>query len=82
MKGIISSNTNHAKYYIEDKVDGLLFENGNVDDLTQKILELHNNKELYNDLRKNGYNKARKLFDADLNCGRIFQICEKYLNFK
>lgn len=81
-KGVISSNTDHAKYYIEDRVDGLLFEIGKVDDLTQKIMELLHNQKLYDTIRKNGYNKARKLFSIDLNCGKIFQNCDNQLNLK
>ena len=53
-KPIIASDINGIPEVVIDKKNGLLFEKGNVDDLVEKIILLHEDKAYANFLGKNG----------------------------
>jgi glycosyltransferase involved in cell wall biosynthesis len=76
LKGVISSDTPHARYFIEDRKDGILFSAGDAKDLAEKIENLIYDKKLYTDISRNGHMKAQNMFNADINCSSIFRICD------
>ena len=53
-KPVIASNINGIPEVVTDKINGLLFEPGNENDLIEKILILHKNKPFANLLGKKG----------------------------
>lgn len=58
---LIASNNTGVIEMIENNKSGMLFENGNSDDLAKKIIELYNDEEKRNGMSwKKGYN--RKVF--------------------
>ncbi len=61
-KPVIASNINGINEIIEDGVNGLLFEKGNVMELRAKLNLLLNNKILANTLGVNGYNMVKKSY--------------------
>ncbi len=70
-KPFIGSNIDGIAELIEENVDGLLFESGNVEDLKKKILELSIDREKGRMLGENLYKKVISDYTAD-------QIIPKY----
>ena len=68
---VIASDTGGLREIIEDRVDGILFQPGNADDLAQKIEYLLDN----NSLRKKIGERAREKVITNYNWDKIF---EKY----
>ncbi len=58
-KPIIASNVGGLKSLINDNVNGLLFNVGDIDDLTSKINYLIDNKDYREKLGQNGYEKSK-----------------------
>ncbi len=56
---IIASNTSGIPYFIEDNKNGLLFEPGNSQELSEKIASLLQNQELTAKMGEEAYNKAQ-----------------------
>ena len=73
-KPIISSRVRHIEEYVEENVNGLLYEPGNFEDLSQKILLLKNDEELAKGLGESGFRKAKEQFYAKANCESILNI--------
>lgn len=59
---VISSNTEGGKLLIKDNINGLLFENENVNDLAKKIIWLLQNLSKYHLLTKQAYSKLENEF--------------------
>ena len=59
---VISSNTNGGKLLIEDKKNGLLFENENIEDLADKIFWLLQNHHSYNKITKEAFFRLENEF--------------------
>jgi len=64
-KPVIGCRTTGVKKVIDDGVNGLLFENNNISELSEKILYLLNDKETANLFGINGYNKTLKNYSFD-----------------
>ncbi len=74
---VISSDTVGGKLLIKDQTDGLLFENGNADDLARKLITVAGNYENYAGLTKSAYLKLEKEFSFDVFASNLNQIlCE------
>lgn len=74
---VISSNTEGGKLLINNNVDGLLFENGDAQDLADKIISAKISEEKYCDLTSNAYAKlvAKYSFkEMAKNFEKILQI--------
>lgn len=64
-KPVVASRIGGLAKLIDNNVDGLLFEPGNVDDLAEKINYLLNNKNLVTEMGRNGRKKIEKKYDRD-----------------
>jgi len=62
---VIGSNAGGVLEIIDDKENGLLFENEDYEDLALKIKILYNDKELRKKLAINGQKKANECFDSE-----------------
>jgi glycosyltransferase involved in cell wall biosynthesis len=74
---IILSDVNITFEYVKDKINGLIFESGNVDDLTKKILKIYNNKEFYNELAQNEYNWVTKNRNWDILTNKLIEYYDE-----
>lgn len=70
---LCSTNTGTA-YYLKDKVNGFVFETGNVDSLTEKIIYIINNNDKLETIRKNGREVFEEYFDMDVFKKNILKI--------
>lgn len=69
---VISSNSDGAKMLIEDKKDGLIFENENAENLAEKIGFLIQNPEYSVNLAKQGFSKVKTEYSLE-KVGKILQ---------
>lgn len=73
-KAIVTSNSEHARSYIEDNIDGIYYISGDSQGLSNAILELVENRELYNKIAENGFNKAKNYFVKESNPDQIVKL--------
>lgn len=57
---VVASNTGGLTEIMNDSVDGLLFENGNSDDLAEKTIKLISDEEQTNKMREQAISKAKQ----------------------
>lgn len=69
---VITSKSGGFLEIIDDKINGLLFEN--IDDLATKIEELYKNKELKNRLVLEAKKKVDLEFDSDIQFGKLREV--------
>lgn len=62
---VISSDTDGGKFLVKNDETGLIFENGNIEDLAQKIEKISANPENYNNLTKKAFLRLEKEFSFD-----------------
>ena len=62
-KAVLSSNVQALEEIIQDNITGLLFEKGNVHDLSEKLIQLIENSNLRSQLGKEGRNWVCKQRD-------------------
>lgn len=79
-KPVIGSNIGSIPELIEDGKTGLLFEPGNVEDLTKKILLLYQDKDLRERLGKNALRKAKEHHSLEEYYSSLVKIYESLLN--
>jgi len=73
---MLATNSGGPLEIIEDGVDGVLFER-DIEDLSEKIKLLYEDRELTKRLAQQGYNKAIKKFDLDTQLKKLYGvICE------
>lgn len=75
-KPVVASNVGGIPYIVEDGKTGLLFELGNVEDLTEKVITLLKDKELRDKMGNAGRERAKE-FTWDKVAERTFQIYQK-----
>jgi glycosyltransferase involved in cell wall biosynthesis len=75
-KPAIMTDTPHAREFIEDGVDGLLVPMSNPQRLADAIHRVLTDRELAHRLGENGYQKAKRLFNAEANVGKIVETCD------
>lgn len=70
---VIGSNSGGTPEIIPNiQCGGLLFENGNIDDLKEKIKLLYNDEKLRKNIGQNGKERASKLFSMDRCANEIY----------
>ena len=74
---VIASITDGSVSVIEDNLDGLLFQNGNLDDLVTKIMSLVQCKQLRQRMREFGYKKVAKF---NMKHKEIYELYLSVLN--
>jgi glycosyltransferase involved in cell wall biosynthesis len=77
---IVTTNIPSVNWMFENRRDVLLFRKNDVDDLSEKILEVVNNKSLRNNLAENVLIKFQKDFDAQIMIDRIDEIYQSLLS--
>ncbi len=73
-KPIIASNVGGIPELIQDRYNGLLFECGNINELVNKIIELHNNKQMGVTLGNN----ARQTYENEFNVRLMIDKTEMF----
>lgn len=81
-KPVIASNIGGIPEIVEDNINGLLFEPGNIEELKNCILKYWNNPELSVQHGKNGYQKAITQYTEDKYYNELIKIYEEVLNEK
>ena len=79
-KPVIASNIGGIPEIVEDNINGLLFEPGNVEQLKKCILKYWNNQELAVEHGKNGYQKAITQYTEDKYYDKLIKVYEEVLN--
>ena len=69
-------------FLLKHEENGLIYENGNLDDLYNKVLSLINNKELQKRLGVNAYNTIRNNWNEKTATLRFLDLCKNILNEK
>lgn len=77
---VIGANTGGTKELIQDRVTGLLYEQGNSNDLAEKIEELINNYELRKNIVEQAYDYSKNNFTTKMNAKKIIEEYRKILN--
>lgn len=62
---VIASNVNGCNFIIQDNINGLLFERGNIEELGSKILMLQNDENLRKRIAEAGYRTATQTFTME-----------------
>jgi len=81
-KPVIASNIGGIPEIIEDGVNGLLFEPGNVEQLKDCILKYWNNSELVKKHGKNAYQKVISKYTEEKYYNELLEVYEEVLNEK
>ena len=76
---LIGSNTGGTPEIINDKNNGLLYKQGDEEDLAQKIEELYTDRKKLQEIAENGYQFAQKNFTAEKN---IIEVWNVFKNIK
>jgi len=71
-KPVIAANIPSIRYLIDDKQNGLLFRENDINDLKEKILVLLTNTSIYKNLSKNGFNKVIEHYQWEKIINKIF----------
>ncbi len=79
-KAVIASNIGGIPEIVEDNVNGLLFEPGNVEELKNCILKYWNNPELAVEHGENGYQKAITQYTEERYYKELIKVYEEVLN--
>lgn len=77
---VIGSNTGGTLEIIKDGFNGLLYEQGNYNDLANKIEKVYKNNDLYQKISKNGYNFSQNHFTPEENVRKIYNVMKKVCN--
>lgn len=77
---VIASNTGANVEIIQNNINGLLYEIGNVEQLSNKLEELYNDREKLKQLAIKGQKHALCRFTSDVNCENIYktykEVCQ------
>ena len=79
-KPVIASNIGGIPEIVEDNINGLLFEPGNIEQLKECILKYWNNPNLVVDHGKNGYQKAITQYTEEKYYNELMKVYEEVLN--
>lgn len=72
---VIAGKSGGVTDAVEDSLNGLLVDPNDTRDIASAILKLKNNKELVNNLAKNGFIRAKKDFSWKSLATKIYDIC-------
>ena len=70
---VVATRLGALQYTVDDEVTGLLFEKGNVPDLSEKISRVWNDPSLCRRLGRAAREKARDQFNVDVNFKQTMQ---------
>jgi len=73
---MIAVNSGGPLEIIDDNVDGMLFDRSS-DDLAEKLELLHSDCELKNRLAQAGYEKVKKMFDANIQTEKLYKVIDE-----
>lgn len=76
---IASHAIGSVPYLIKNGNNGLIYENGNVDDLYKNVKKIINNKKLQEKLSENAYKTMSETWNASIAVERLVQISEKII---
>ncbi|ELP5183049.1 glycosyltransferase family 4 protein [Clostridium perfringens] len=79
---IIGANTGATVELIDDGYNGLLYRQGDIEDLAKKIESLISNREKMITIGMNGKKVAESQFTSQINANNIYNLYKKILNFK
>ena len=79
-KPVIGSNIGPISELIENGCTGLLFEPGNVNDLTEKINYLIEKPDMISDMGKKARMKIEKNYSSDFHYNELMKVYEQVLN--
>lgn len=79
---VVGANTGATVELISNGYNGLLYEQGNVEDLTKKIEFLINNREKIISMSKKGKEVAESKFTSKINADNIYNLYKEILNLK
>lgn len=82
MMPVIGANTGGTKELINNGVNGLLYEQGNYNDLADKIKYLLQNRNKIKEIGINAYNFAKENFTSDKNAEAIYNLYNDILKDK
>lgn len=77
---VVSHAVGAAPFLIQDGVNGFLYQNGNMQELVQKVSILLDNRELGEKMGGNAYNTITKEWNACIAAQRFIKLCEKILH--
>jgi glycosyltransferase involved in cell wall biosynthesis len=78
-KAVISYDNAHAEELISNRINGVLVETGNYQELSRTVIELLQNNDFANRLGENGYKKVRDEFNPDLTIKAIVKHCDQLI---
>ena len=76
---VIGSKIGGIPEFIDDGVDGLLFESHNVDDLANKIQYLIDNKDTVSEMGKMARRRVEERYNSDLHYERLMEVYKQVL---
>ncbi|MCZ2809589.1 MAG: glycosyltransferase family 4 protein [Candidatus Bathyarchaeota archaeon] len=79
-KPVLGANIGAIPDLVKNGYTGILFRGGDVDDLTQKIDYLLDNKNLLAEMGRNARKAVEEEFNADLHYKRLMEVYERVLN--
>jgi glycosyltransferase involved in cell wall biosynthesis len=74
---VIASDVNGSNFIIQDKKNGILFSQGNIHELVEKITLLYSNLELRNKLADSGYYTATQVFSMENMFNKYNNLIQK-----
>lgn len=74
---VIGANTGGTKELIDDKKNGLLYQQGNFEDLAEKIKMAIKEAEVSRGIAEEGYEHAKRNFLIERNAEEIYKVYEK-----
>lgn len=79
---IVSKTVGSAPFLIKDGVNGLLFEEGNLNDLVAKIEILLNDHSKMKEMAVKAYERIREEYNAEVSASRFLTLCDSIKNGK
>ncbi len=73
-KPVIASRIGAIPELVSENTDGLLFEPGNEEQLSQAVYRLYRERELVAEMGKNARHKAKKLFNRELHYKNLIKV--------
>lgn len=73
---VVSKTVGAAPFLIDDGINGLMFEEENIDDMTKKTLELIRNPERMKEMSIKAFEKIHEGYNADIAVKRVIELYE------
>ena len=76
---VIASNVAGVPFMVKDGVDALLYECGNIDDLSRRLVQVLSDEEFRKQLSRAGREKAIAMFSSDAVAAATAHVYKKML---